>query len=141
MKRMWFFLIGLSLACADTSVNPVVDLDETFWLDFGEMASIRTENLEITFQALTGDSRCPKEVVCVWAGEGEIQLLLRQSDTDSAQVDLSIMGFVTKDDSLGHKAADALGYRITFLQLDPYPEENVQVEPKDYKALLNVAKL
>ncbi|HEX9652946.1 MAG TPA: hypothetical protein VGA99_04495 [bacterium] len=138
MKRISLLLFLLFTAC-DAILGPA-NLDEPFFLKFGASTVIEADNLRISFQEIREDSRCPSDVVCVWAGRARIGLLL-QAPTDSAQIELQLPGFATQQDTLAHQPVDALGYHITLLQLDPYPDTERPSRDSDYRALLKVSRL
>jgi len=54
--------------CADTSNRVEVSLGQEFSLSVKQRAFIKGENLEIKFEEVIEDSRCPWEVTCVWEG-------------------------------------------------------------------------
>ncbi|MCR4394996.1 MAG: hypothetical protein NUV31_11550, partial [Dehalococcoidales bacterium] len=49
-------------------------IGKEFTLPLGKTALLTTENLKITFEDVLGDSRCPKGVVCIQAGEATCKL-------------------------------------------------------------------
>lgn len=53
-----------------------VSLDQTFTLAPGQSARIPSQGIEVRFDSVSGDSRCPEDVVCVWAGDAAINLTL-----------------------------------------------------------------
>src|SRR6188472_4161830 len=52
--------------------NSTVPLGTDFTLAPGDSAGIHGESRQLTFVKLTGDSRCPTNVQCVWAGSAVI---------------------------------------------------------------------
>jgi len=71
--RSSILLLGCVLLAACTSaIEPTID--ESFVLAQGETAVIAAQNMEITFVDVPEDSRCPKDAVCVWAGNALVQL-------------------------------------------------------------------
>jgi len=139
MKKLFFSLLCLSIAC-DAIINPLANFDEPFWLNFGESKVLMPDILRVEFQRLLEESRCPSDVICVWEGRARIGLLL-QTPADSIQVELLLPGFATQGDTLAHQPVDTLGYRMTLMQLDPYPKSDRPTRPSDYKALLKVSRL
>jgi hypothetical protein len=66
-------LIVTGVACTPTSpVSPV-----SLTLKVGEAAQLAGGVLTLTFDEVTGDSRCPKDVDCVWAGEATVVFKVR----------------------------------------------------------------
>ena len=60
--------------------HPPVRVGEEFSLAPGESARIRDTDLVLIFDAVTEDSRCPANVVCIWEGNARAQFTLRQYD-------------------------------------------------------------
>jgi hypothetical protein len=67
------------------------------------------------------DSRCPFSVLCFWQGIAEIEVKLDNKAGDSALVTLGVLGG-TRYNTENPYFIDTLGYRLSFLRLDPYPE-------------------
>ena len=75
-------LISALAACSSNSKSEVTtpsqnsqtvrqqELGRAFSMKIGE--SITVGDLRLTFRSVEGDSRCPIDAVCVWAGDGEI---------------------------------------------------------------------
>ncbi len=129
----------LLLACESSVLNSVIQLDEQFWLKFGESKLVQSEQLEIGFDKVFTDSRCPEDVICIWEGAAEIELWLLKSSIDTTFLSVTIPGFITAE-SEHHVSTDTLDYRITLLQLDPYPNTARERKLSDYRALLTISK-
>jgi len=149
--KVLFSLIALILLVAcDNPVAPEVELEEPFWLPIARSRTLQPDGLTVTFDNLLAEGRCPDspQIRCVWEGFAEIHLQLKRtanSRTSATAIDtgldLRIMGFVNRQDSLRHVVKDTLGYRFTLLQLDPYPQDLQDSQSaKAYKALLNISR-
>lgn len=132
-----FGLVGL-ISCDRSVLNSDAQLDEPFWLLSGDSKFLPSEQLEIGFDKLLTDSRCPENGICVWAGEAQVRLWLRKPAAERTFVTATIAGYVTAESTSSHASVDTLGYRITLLQLDPYPNTNRERREADYRALFNV---
>jgi hypothetical protein len=116
---------------ADTSK---VGLDEEFSLSIGESAKIRGEDFEITFLEVLEDSRCPKDVECIWAGRATS--LVKIKTTDSAEdFELIETGLTDLPNRLTYD-----GYWIYFSLL-PYPELPGGIDADEYRLQLTVSKM
>jgi len=84
--------------------------------------------LTITFAELVQESRCPKTVTCIWAGEADIRLRVKKG-SKSETIVLST-----------HKptTATAFGHTIELVDLTPYPEEPGKHDARAYRAKLAV---
>ena len=69
LPLLLFVVLGLAQTPA---TNNKVDLGQAFKIKNGEEVLVRGEKLRITFRSVPMDSRCPSDVVCHWAGNGEI---------------------------------------------------------------------
>lgn len=58
----------VTLACGGGQDAATVGLGEKSVLAIGESARVAGESLEIVFVAVTEDSRCARDVTCIWEG-------------------------------------------------------------------------
>jgi len=140
MKKIYILLISLLFAsCEDNNIiSQVAVLDEPFRLKLGQAKILHSENLIVGFSELVGDSRCPEDVVCVLAGEAEIELWLLKPAQDTTFLSLTIPAYVNAE-SERHVSTDTLDYRIMLQQLDPYPNTSRQRRLTDYESLLVIS--
>jgi hypothetical protein len=83
----------------------------------------------LVVMAAVSDSRCPKGVRCVQAGEGRITLALEGSGFGTYRLELSTT------DSLP-VYLNGLGCKLE--GLEPYPRSGVAVEPTAYRATVHI---
>jgi len=121
--------IGLNAASADPAK---VSLDKEFSLGIGQTASIEGEKLVIKFKAVLEDSRCPINVVCVWAGNGKVELEALDIDGQNKTVSLN-----TEDEP---GAATLKGHKLKLISLRPPRIDGVPISPGDYSVRLRVEK-
>ena len=141
MKKFLYivFVFLLFSSCKDNNIiSQIAVLDEPFRLKLGQAKILHSENLIVGFSELVGDSRCPEDVVCVLAGEAEIELWLLKPAQDTTFLSLTIPAYVTAE-SERHVSTDTLDYRIKLQQLEPYPNTSRQNRLFDYEALLVIA--
>jgi hypothetical protein len=73
-----------SITAASEGAHQVVDLGEPFDLRVGRTAvlleSPRGTPFRVTFLGVTGESRCPEDVRCVWEGDARVVLHLERGD-------------------------------------------------------------
>ena len=138
MKRrahtVFGLLLPLALACAGSS-SPTTERDvgvtagETFTLARGQSVSVANEDLRLTFRDVKGDSRCPKNVVCVWAGDAAIEVRAT-SGNETRDVELHT--------SQEPRSAEVFGHMLELALLEPYPEDPGGIRPEEYVAHLVV---
>jgi hypothetical protein len=80
---------------------------------------------------VTRDSRCPKGVRCIRAGEAVVVLELREGADETSTLTLDVPP--------GGGASQSLrGYRIEIVSLDPQAEADVEIAPRDYTATIGI---
>jgi hypothetical protein len=92
---------------------------------------IDIENVSIEFVELISDSRCPKNVNCIRAGEAEVLVAVYRNGTFSHEKVLTFYanGMVKKD-NMQLFASDEL--LVEGLLLHPYPKGLTKIRDEDY---------
>ena len=135
MKRLfkYFFvimtLIWMNAILAD-SVN--VPINKDFSLGIGQTASIEREKLFIKFKAVLEDSRCPVNVVCVWAGNGKVEFEILDIDGQNKTVTLNT------DEEPG--ATTLKEHTLKLISLNPPRVDGISISPGDYSVTLHVGR-
>ena len=98
------------------------------------------QGIGISFDEVVEDSRCPANVVCVWAGEAVIELTVTEADT-SAVVRLSLRpGSHIKSPWVrvtnSQPGSEDISIRLT--SLEPYPGSDADTEGGVLTAVLEV---
>lgn len=126
---------GLVLAAAafaaQTDCLKVV-MDKAFILKVGEVGLIEDLNRRIEFREVAEDSRCPKGVDCIWAGNAKVRLYVRDGEKEPVVVELNT--------AAGNNSANAGGLTISLVSLDPYPVSGTEIASDDYRATLKISK-
>lgn len=139
-------LFALSLTqCVEKSTPPVPSNDtysdnDTMWLQVGEIAVVADENLEVGFDRVVEDSRCP--VGCIPnpmdPGSGITRLWLKIPGRDTIFVTIGLLG----TDHAVHESqiipADTLGLRFSLIALYPYPVNRDPIPQENYLAGIEV---
>jgi hypothetical protein len=120
----------LLLAGCKSPLAPVA-LDEAFVLAPGERVFVEAANFRIEFFEVTGDSRCPLDAICVWAGDATVHVGL--SDIESDRYELH-----TGDPS--RTTVTRRGFVVHLVELQPYPASTRTIAPAEYRATLRVAQ-
>jgi hypothetical protein len=119
-------------ACDETQTGPTVPLNERFILAPGSVAVVRDEDLRIRFDEVTGDSRCPADVVCIQGGDALVHIRVSDGASTNAYV------LHTGDSS---RAAIVHGsVRIALVELQPYPFSSRTIAPGDYRATFTASR-
>lgn len=123
-------LISLVPGCVSQSKEIKASPGEDFVLSIGQEARITGDDLKISFDEVIGDSRCPRDVICIWEG--------RASMVISVTRDATTYRIVLNEPGLTDSAEDEfLNYRVAF-HLEPYPEQSKELSESDYRLHLNV---
>src|SRR5215510_16175617 len=113
-------------------VDARIGLGEEFNLKSGEEVVLKEEKLRIRFRSVTQDSRCPTDVICGWAGNGEV--LIEVVRKNKRQV-VTILNTLLEPKEIFYK-----GYKIRLVALNPYPKIDEPIDQKDYESTLIVTK-
>jgi hypothetical protein len=137
--RFYNVELGLDFATGRFEVKRVstlkhasAQLGTPFKLVVGQSARLETEGLQILLAGVPADSRCPTDVVCVWAGNVTVVLQVYLDDQDA--VDVSLM----TDSNSGQGAVEVNGYRLELLNVTPEPISTEQISESDYEITLVV---
>jgi hypothetical protein len=127
------FCLLLATGCDEKSpAAPSVPLNERFTLAPGQTVSIEGTGLRLEFRGVTGDSRCPADALCVWAGDAVVHVRV---------VDASASDYELHTADSPRAVAVHRQTRIQLLELQPYPFSSRTIAPGDYRATLAVAGL
>jgi hypothetical protein len=98
---------------------------ESFSLKVGDSAQTADGALRIGFEGVTADSRCPKGVQCMWAGDAVVRLWLQRGAGQKQVRELHTARGATQ-------AAPAPDQDVQLLRLEPYPVAGKTLGPADY---------
>jgi len=112
----------------------VAQLDREFKLKVGEQVALKRTHLRIKFVTVENDSRCPKDVTCVWAGNAAVRIQLsvgRRSKT---------LTLNTSGNATFVREVEYQGYKVKLVDLSPAPLSKQKIAAGDYTATLLVSK-
>jgi hypothetical protein len=92
----------------------------------GGVAALRDADLLIAFRVVAGDSRCPVDVTCVWAGDAEVRIGTARDGGPWSWHSLHT-GIEPRSVTVGDVT-------VTLTGLDPDTRAEVAIEPGDYVA-------
>ena len=131
MSRLATILACLSLAgfsaAASAESRAVADLETPFTLAPGAAVTVNSTPLKVRFVSVIEDSRCPRDVTCVWAGEVKVSLEIE---------DAKLRSSVELREGEGIAAGQ---HRLTLLKVEPQPVSTVRISPQDYRVTLKVS--
>lgn len=106
-------------------------LEDGVWsvtLHVGETARVR--GVTVQFVRVLEDSRCASDVVCVWAGNGEVELAVWQSLGNVERVRLN--------STVEPRSLVRHGVEIRLSDLRPHPVSTASIDPDAYVLELEV---
>lgn len=122
-----------------TSKN-ISTFNEPILIRFGEQMYFE-DNLEVTFLKVLNDSRCPQGVQCVWQGNAEIVLKIKNPEQNISEfVNLKIDGKNHRNSS-NHEEVKVNEFKFSLLELLPYPQANQSNDFMVYEALISIQKI
>ena len=133
MKTLFLSLI-LTLIFG-SAMTAAAQTTQQITLPVGSQKTVTRDKLKIKFVSVE-DSRCPKDVDCIWAGNAKVTIKVTNRKGESKTFDLNT-NLETKPVRFG-------GYEIKLGSVTPYPKANVTVRPTrptSYTASFIVIKL
>lgn len=121
------FLMGIQASAQedDQITAPIIVAK----IPLGETAVF--EGAAFTFESVIEDSRCPKDVTCVWEGEARVRVVIETaSDRKVKQIFFHGERYGTEKENtlVETKTKKLIGYRLS-----PYPETNLPKEERAYE--------
>jgi hypothetical protein len=141
MKYVFFLLTCFSLLVyaeyqdgyiPDTETSIKASLGQAFNIKIGQEASISSRQLTLKFLSVLEDSRCPQGTNCIWQGNGKINIELAPRGQKSSVVELNTATSLKSE-------ATYLRYKITLLDLRPYPSAWSTIQQSEYVATVRVS--
>lgn len=125
MRLILAALLLAGVACSSSPTEPGAT-GGTIALPYGETTTVA--DTRISFSEIV-DSRCPKDVVCAWAGDAAVHL-----QSGSASLVLHT------NESAGSPSGVLAGLTITLLEVKPEPISSGGTSKTAYVARLRVAE-
>ena len=128
------FIIVTSLSCSeDEHIAPAsinYDLENAFTLGYLQTGTEEASGLSVQFIELVEDTRCPNGVECVSAG----WVIIRIKIADSITLTLGT-------DSPDSESITFNNYKITLIDVTPYPEYDQTYTNEDYQIQLLIEEI
>src|SRR5919197_2419394 len=83
-------VVVVAAACvrAPLSATQNVAIGESFAIKIGQSVTFASEGLELAFETVVSDSRCPRGVQCIRAGEATIRFAVEKAPNARASIEL-----------------------------------------------------
>tara|TARA_R100000935_G_C2834599_1_gene167323 strand:+ start:356 stop:769 length:414 start_codon:yes stop_codon:yes gene_type:complete len=131
------FLVGLFFLIMSSSYAQENDSIVQFYAEINAGDLFSFENKSIQFKKVISDSRCPKDVTCIWAGEAKVMIAILENGkiieeklvtlNGQNKIDLS---FLDLKDVFSLKALDLI----------PYPVSTRKIKDSEYSLKIQLNK-
>lgn len=128
MSLSLILILAFLINCQNTFSPFEPELGEEIEIKYGEQIVYADEGLRVEFTELLVDSRCPKGVICVCAGNAKISIQFSNHET-------------TLNTYLDPKKTTISEYNIQLIELMPYPIYKGDIDKEDYVAKLLISKV
>ncbi len=134
MVPIRFLAVALAVSLIGGCGNSVVEAPQTQTVVLGVGEGVQTTdgNLGIRFVEVTDDSRCATDVVCVWAGNGQVAIRLEPVNGSPVDEELNT------NQAVGPREILFSGYTLELVSLSPLPLSTSQIPPGDYEVILRI---
>lgn len=136
MKNILFILVILftttGLAQDSTKVETPKIVSK---LMYGKTISI--EDLEFKFVAIESDSRCPKGVQCIWAGEAVVLIDVLKNGEKIEQKRVVFSPTNSLINKIGNVFSSET-FSVSGLNIAPYPKYDDKINAEDYYIQLEI---
>lgn len=96
----------------------------------GESVAMDGGRLQVTFEGVPFDNRCPRDVQCIVAGMAKVTLLTKVEGEEESTLSLEL-------GARGPQAVAIGGYSLRLMAVEPYPVSTQRIEPEDYRIRLH----
>ena len=129
MARPTFIAALVLSGCASTTLAPTGPFNKEVTLAQGKSASV-VDGVTVRFVAVSGDSRCPADALCIQGGDAVVKLQVTSAN-DTREVELHT----------GNMQPFTSGnLTVELLQLMPYPFSGRTIQPEEYRATIRVIR-
>ena len=119
------------LASASAAAVP---LDQPFTLAYGQETDVGDVGVRLGFPGPVDESRCPYGVLCFWEGDAGVHLWIERPGAPREE-------FVLHTYRVWDQFLDFGAWRVTLLQVEPYPVFGEPIDPEAYVATFEVTAI
>ncbi len=124
-------LVGAAGCMADPAAPAKIEIGASFSLRAGASAQTRDGLLQIGFERVSADSRCPKGEQCIWAGDATVRVWLKHA---GGPIEIGELHAAEGEQQRLHSR----GHELRLLRLAPYPIAGKTIASGDYEATLTL---
>ncbi len=131
---LWFVVACIHTEGARSMESRTARLGESFSLPVSESARVEDAEITIAFEEVSSDSRCPKDVNCIQAGEAVILLAVESAAGSKALLEFRV------PPGGGGPASTFEAFQVEVLELRPEKESTKSIDPAAYVAIVRVSR-
>jgi len=131
MLRSKLTSIGIMALVLVAATTAFARHEQKVSVQVGKSATESHSKIKVEFVEMVEDSRCPKDVNCVWAGNAKIKVKVTKGG-NSKVLELN-SNTATKDSAFG-------GYVLKLEKLTPEPASNIRINRNGYVAVISMKK-
>lgn len=139
MSRLLLFLfICLLFSLSSFCTGPNIAVPEgaqiypdTLLLKYQDTIFVENKNIRISFDTLISESRCPENVVCVWAGNANLGFTFFNEEAEY-KFSLNTHMDYKRDATIN-------GYKFTLFDVLPYQNTDSLFTENDYSAVIVIS--
>jgi hypothetical protein len=124
-------LASLTVACGPRPQPQPASAGGRLTLAPGQTAAVPGETLQLKFDEVASDSRCPSDVACIQAGDAVVSFTVIAADRTRQRYEVHTSG----PTSVMHA-----GLTIALEGLEPRPVSSRPIRPADYRLTLRVSR-
>jgi len=126
------FVRAIAIVVLVLGMNPAaVELGRPFDMKPNEVVTI--DGLQISFDGISEDSRCPTGVQCAWAGDAAATFTLEKPPAAAAERTLHTSGRYQREVSVEQ-------FVVRLEDVKPYPKEGSTIPADDYRATVLILR-
>jgi hypothetical protein len=107
---------------------------ETFTTAAGKLEIIPNQ-IGISYEEVSDDSRCPKNVTCVWQGAATVNMVAMVEGDQPEQHRFQLATAPESARSVVYK-----GFRVELIDVTPHPDGSAKPAPEHYRVSLRVTR-
>src|SRR4051812_18848625 len=129
--RSFLLTVAITLLLGG-STFAVAQPSETVSIKVNHQKSVARGRINVRFAEMVEDSRCPRDVQCVQAGNATVKI--RVSRGRKTEI------LTISTDARNGGSASFEGYKFRLVSLTPEPRSNIRINPDGYVAKIEVTK-
>jgi len=129
------FILSIALLLCFTNINSQESDRNTVLVKLGE--AVEQNGITVKFDDVITDSRCPKNVTCIWAGEVVVLVTLYNDGKKLEQKKLTLSPTSQLQDLTGNLYATNT-LKLTGFNVFPYPDTKAKIDKKTYALKIQI---